>query len=63
MKKLFCRSFGGVEVRVYRNSEWGNYVVKTYDNGECVADYETDNRKDAERHANYVINVEMKHAA
>jgi hypothetical protein len=63
MKRIYARSCGTVEVRVYRDTEWQEYVTKTYDAGQEVASYHTESKTDAIRHADMVICEERKLAA
>lgn len=37
----------GVVVKVYRDAEWNEYVVKLYVGGEFNGDYRTDDKQDA----------------
>jgi len=66
MKKIFARSFGTVEVCVYVNTFYQYkpaYLTRTYESGQVMAEYETDSKTDAIRHAEMVIVEERRLAA
>ena len=62
MRKIYENATKNVAVKVFKDTEWGEYIAKLYVNGTEYkpASYHTDDKQDAIDTANAMLNREVE---